>query len=67
MLKLLYVNHCTMFNFCFLSVEYKDENTQIPKNSSVIVRRIPTGTRSKAQLAAWVYVYYIIEYLILLN
>lgn len=56
-----------MFNFCFLSVEYKDENTQIPKNSSVIVRRIPTGTRSKAQLAAWVYVYYIIEYLILLN
>ncbi|EDO35476.1 predicted protein [Nematostella vectensis] len=31
---------------------YKDESVQIPKNSSVIIRRIPTGTRSKSQLAA---------------
>lgn len=33
-------------------VEYKDEMTMIPKNSSVVVRRIPVGTKSKAQLAA---------------
>ncbi|XP_027053177.1 E3 ubiquitin-protein ligase RBBP6-like isoform X2 [Pocillopora damicornis] len=32
--------------------EYKDEMTMIPKNSSVVVRRIPVGTKSKAQLAA---------------
>ena len=35
-----------------LMVEYKDEMTMIPKNSSVVVRRIPVGTKSKAQLAA---------------
>lgn len=32
--------------------EYKDEMTMIPKNSSVVVRRIPVGPKSKAQLAA---------------
>ncbi|XP_068674957.1 E3 ubiquitin-protein ligase RBBP6-like isoform X1 [Montipora foliosa] len=32
--------------------EYKDDVTMIPKNSSVVVRRIPIGTKSKAQLAA---------------
>ena len=35
-----------------LLVEYKDEMTMIPKNSSVVVRRIPVGPKSKAQLAA---------------
>ncbi|KAM7448559.1 E3 ubiquitin-protein ligase rbbp6 [Porites harrisoni] len=32
--------------------QYKDDMTMIPKNSSVVVRRIPIGTKSKAQLAA---------------
>ncbi|XP_067042946.1 E3 ubiquitin-protein ligase RBBP6-like [Acropora muricata] len=32
--------------------KYKDDMTMIPKNSSVVVRRIPVGTKSKAQLAA---------------
>ena len=36
----------------FLWLEYKDDMTMIPKNSSVVVRRIPIGTKSKAQLAA---------------
>ena len=36
----------------FLLLEYKDDMTMIPKNSSVVVRRIPIGTKSKAQLAA---------------
>ena len=36
----------------FLWIEYKDDMTMIPKNSSVVVRRIPIGTKSKAQLAA---------------
>ena len=31
---------------------YKEETTLIPKNSSVVVRRIPVGTKSKAQIAS---------------
>lgn len=44
--------HLSIIPLLTFMVEYKDEMTMIPKNSSVVVRRIPVGTKSKAQLAA---------------